>query len=124
MILQWVDIPDLLEYFRDQSGTNRDIAKVKQLSDNLKFIFPGTTATLQVLQGHGVYKFQINYKREVLGWVVFIPGEKRFDIIEASNPQNPLIQVKQKKVHHRSYSDLLAAANVEKIFEKLFNLTT
>lgn len=120
---QWVDVPDILEFFRDH-GNIKEINRVKQLNDNLKFIFPGTTTTLQIVQGEGVYKFIVSRKKVVYGWVVFIPGDKRFDIYEAENPMIPMIQVKQKKIYHRTYSNLLAAANLERLFEKLFNLLT
>lgn len=118
---EWVDVPNIIEYFKDQTGI-KDSTKVKQFYDNLKFVFPGTTSGLQIIQGENLYKFSITYKRTILGWIIYIPSEKRFDIYESGNIEIPMIQVKQKKIYHRTYSDLLAAANIEKIFEKLINI--
>lgn len=96
--------------------------------DSLKILLhlPANAIDIMVSEGDRVYKLIVHsasINREILGWFVYVPLKSQVDLYDSANGDIPLVQWKNKKVAFKSYSMLLDAVGVNKLFEKVINVS-
>lgn len=99
--------------------------KVNSLYTTVKSMFGVSNIILNVAQERNVYKFNIMdqaTKKYLIGYIVYIPDERRIDIWDSSNPGMPLIQFQGKKIVHQGYSELMQCIKLDTLFVRLLNI--
>ena len=69
-----------------------------------------------------VFKYSIlgeDYKKSLIGELIYIPSQRRMDIWIPGLPQ-PMIQFKERKAIFKNYALLLDRVEIDKSFEKLY----
>ena len=119
------DIVNITDFFK--SGPASEMISVKTLYNNIKILFGLTSerVILSLSEVNKVYKFTLlmpNDKKNVFGFIVYIPGDRRIDIYTSENVQVPLIQWRGKKIMYKSYPFLLDKIGLDKLFSKLITV--
>ena len=121
--LKFAHVKDPTKLFKDDKGP--EMVKVKSIYEACKVIFNVTnTLKLEISETGSIYKFTIvspDYKRKILGYIVYIPGDRRLDVWETGE-ELPLVQFRVRSIAYRKYSDLLERMGMEKIFSRLITL--
>ena len=128
-LLQFSQVMDKSEFFK--TSKLPEITKIRAMIDTIKILFhlPANAIDIMVSEGDRVYKLIVhtsNINRNIIGWFVYIPLQNRVDLYDAINVGDipiPLVQWKNKKVVFKSYSPLLELVGVNKLFEKVINVS-
>lgn len=125
-LLQFSIVTDRSEFFK--STKLAEVTKIRAMVDSLKILLhlPANAIDIMVSEGDRVYKLIIHsasINREILGWFVYVPLKNQVDLYDSTNGDIPLVQWKNKKVAFKSYSMLLDAVGVNKLFEKVINVS-
>lgn len=117
-------VTDLSDFF----STNLPEMKIlKAIYNAIKLTFKTVEGRIimQCAEGSRIYKLTIltnDVHRYPIGWLVYIPLQKRLDLYMQDSPHLPLIQWKNKKPVFKNYSELLDKAGLDKIFANIVNI--
>lgn len=117
-------VTDLADFFNSNLP---EMKTIKAIYNSIKLTF-GTVEgriIVQCSEGDRIYRMQIltnSVHRYPIGWIVYIPIQKRLDLYMADEPHLPLIQWKNKKPVFKNYSELLDKANFDKLFTNIINV--
>lgn len=122
--VQFSNVIDYNDFYKTKLP---EIIKIRSLVDNTKLLFnlPGDRVILQVGQGERIYKLLLlspDIKKNIIGWIIYLPLESRLDIFLPDNPDIPLLQWKNKQAVHKNYATLLDRAGLDKLFSRLVNI--
>ena len=117
-------VTDLSDFF----NTNLpEMKTLKAIYNTIKLTF-GTVEgriVVECMEGGRVYRFTIltnAIHKYPIGWLVYIPMQKRLDLYMQETPHIPLVQWKNKKPIFKNYSELLDKAGLDKIFSNIINV--
>ena len=104
-----------------------EIPKLRALVDNSKLLFslPSNRVILEVAEGERVYRITLlnpGVNKIAIGYLVYLPEQRRLDIYTSDDQVTPIIQFKGKKVVFCNVPTLLERAGFSKLFEKLSNI--
>lgn len=117
-------VTDLADFF---STKLPEMKVLKAIYNTIKLTF-GTVEgriIVQCAEGDRIYKLVVltnNIHKYPIGWLVYIPLQKRLDLYTQESPHLPLIQWKNKKPVFKNYSELLDKAGLDKIFANIVNV--
>ena len=125
--LSYLDYPfALVENLNDFYMTSDklpEVTKVHNILDSARVLLklPPRRIKLYVAEGSRAYKIEFYTPQGVskvpICWLVYLPLEKRLDLFDATNPDVPIVQWKNKHVTWTSYSQLFQYAQVDKVFQ-------
>lgn len=123
--LPFADVKDLADFYKTRLP---EVPQVRGIFNNLKLILslPGDRIILSVSEGDRIYKYTIlapGVKKQVLGWLVYIPGAKRLDLFISETPESPILQWKNRKVVFKNYSLLFDRLGLDKLFDRVVNVS-
>lgn len=121
----WSQVPDVSDFYK--SGLP-EVKRVRAIVDSVKILFglPANRIVLEVAEGKNYYRIAAltnDIHKVPFGWFVYLPGYDRLDLYSLESPGMPIIQWKNKKVVYKNYYSVLAKAGVEKIFDRVVNVT-
>lgn len=102
-----------------------EVIKVHNIFDSARVLFklPPRRIKLYVSEGNRAYKIELYSPQGVskipIGFIVYLPLEKRLDLFDSMNPDVPIIQWKNKQLAWTSYSPLYQYSQVDKVFQGL-----
>ncbi len=102
-----------------------EVIKVHNIFDAARVLFklPPRRIKLYVSEGNRAYKIELYSPQGVsktpIGFIVYLPLEKRLDLFDSMNPDVPIIQWKNKQLAWTSYSPLYQYSQVDKVFQGL-----
>lgn len=104
-----------------------EIPKLRSIIDNSKVLFslPSNKVILEVAEGEQAYKITLltpGVEKIPIGFMVYLPSQRRLDIYTTDNTTIPIIQFKGRKVAFSNVSMLLERAGFSKLFERLSNI--
>lgn len=117
-------VTDLADFF----STNLPEMKVlKAIYNSIKLTFGSVEGRIIVecSEGDRIYRLTVltnSVHKYPIGWLVYIPIQKRLDLYMQDSPHIPLIQWKSKKPVFKNYSELLDKAGLDKIFANIVNV--
>lgn len=122
--MNYAKVVNKLDFFK--SKNNPEMIQVKSLYESIKLLFnlPSDRVELETVEGNRIYKYNIispTVQRLILGFIVYLPLEKRLDIYTVDNLNLPLIQFKDKKPVFKNYSSFLDRVGLDRLFNKLLS---
>lgn len=123
--LSFSNIVNTTDFFK--SGPSSEMISVKTLYNNIKILFGlnSERVIISLSEANRVYKFTLlmpNDIKNVFGFIIYIPSQRRLDIYSSENVQVPLIQYKGKKIMYKSYPYLIDKVGLDKLFSKLITV--
>lgn len=120
--LEFALVKNLTEFYMTSSELP-EVTKVRQVVDASRLLFklPMPRVKLYVSQGDHIYKVELYSPTGTVklpfAWVIYIPKERRLDILSIDNPDMPILQWKNKKLVFANCSDLFKFAQIERLFQ-------
>lgn len=118
--LEFSDIKNPLDFFQT-GGSVSEMGLLKTLYNNIKLTWKieNNDIKMSLSTVNKVYRFTLLNKRNIFGFLIYIPDQKRIDLYTSENLQIPLIQWKKRKIVYKTYPLLLEKLGIEKLLEKI-----
>jgi hypothetical protein len=116
---------------KDKANFLKETSKEVRVVGNLYYAskislgVPADRVNLYAAEGSRIYKIEYlspNPNKELIGYAIYIPSERRLDIYNAPDTRTPLLQVAGKKVMFKNYSQFLDRLGLDNLFKPLINL--
>lgn len=101
-------------------GSSSESIKVKLIYDTAKSIFGTNSVLIEISEGDNIYRYNIlssDYKKQPLGYFVYIPKERRLDVW-ITGEMLPLLQYKGKTIVFKNFSGFLDKIGLNKLFDR------
>ena len=124
--LPFARVQSLASFYKDSSSLP-ETPKLRSLIENAKLLFslPSSRVILECAEGERVYRITLlttDVKRQVFGFMIYVPSNRQLDIYDVSDPEIPFLQFRAKKAVFKNYSHLLDKAGLDTLFTKLSNV--
>lgn len=122
--MKYAMVADKADFFKSNLP---EMIQVRSLYEAIKLLFDLSSERVQIetVEGARIYRYTLlspTVQRNVLGWIVYIPLEKRLDIYTVRDFNTPLIQYRNKRPVWKNYSMMLDRAGFDKLFNRLLNV--
>lgn len=122
--LPFAEVEDLGDFFKTNLP---EMSKVRSLLEASKLMtdLPSKKVVLTVAQGERIYKLTFlspGIHNIPLGWLVYIPQQRRLDFYISDNPTFPVIQWKGKKVEFKNYPLIYDRMGFDDMFIRVVNI--
>ena len=117
-------VTDMTEFYKEKL---EEIPRIRSFINQIKLTFslPTDRVILEVAEGERIYRITLlttDVKRQVFGFMIYVPSNRQLDIYDVSDQDIPLIQFRSKKAVFKNYSHLLDKAGLDTLFLKLSNV--
>ena len=121
---QFAKVASKTSFFKENLKESRQVKELYQTS-KLLLGLSADRVEINVGQDQRFYRFDFmnqDASKSIIGWMFYIPDQRRLDIYSSTDPNLPLIQAVGKKVVFKNYSIFLDRLGFDNLFKRLFSI--
>lgn len=122
--MKYAEVTNKTDFFKNALP---EMMQVRSLYEAIKLLFNVSSERVKIetVEEARIYRYTIlnpTVIKNVLGWIVYIPQQKRLDIYTVRDFNTPLLQFRNKKPVWKNYPLFLDRIEFDKLFTKLLNV--